>query len=211
MSIPLHDHYLDLLEQASKLVVEKDVETYMRLRTLIREKPNGYESEFRDLFSRYYRFNSAGLTEEFKNRYFDHLFALDPMTDNKPYAEILLDLHQLPDRRGRNTLQCSFVSKMVAILDESYPIYDKYIRGFFGIGVPELSDVRFRIAGFVANLMLIRKTYGAWDKEPAFQNVIERLKEAHPALETCSVQRQADFLIWTIGKNNLYASTGATI
>ncbi|MCE1274893.1 MAG: hypothetical protein LWW75_10310, partial [Chlorobiales bacterium] len=138
-------------------------------------------------------------------------FAIDSINKQDPYTEILMDLFQFQDLQGRQTLQCSFVSKLIAIHDESRPIYDKYVRSFFGLGVPELGGISFRVAGFVANLNLLRNTYHAWEQETTFQEIINKLKSVQPIIENCSVPRLADFLVWTAGKHRLKESVGGIL
>ena len=148
----LNKHQLNLLDVAIAYLREENFSPYLMLKCLLAEKPRGFQADFRQIFENYYGLNAGGVTDAFKDRYFDLLFSLEFQDDVEPYTPILKELYEIPRRKGDKGLQCSFVSKMVAIHDEAYPIFDRHVRDFFGISVPSNGSVDFRIAGFVANL-----------------------------------------------------------
>lgn len=188
-----------LFARAVKKQDPEGLKEYFELKRLLAIGTSAARTEFRNRFAKWYRLNSAGLSDAFKDRYFDHLFAAKPVGQEDPYTAILLDLYKIRRRKGDRALQCSFVSKLVAIHDESRPIFDKYVREFFGIAVPSLGSVEFRVAGFVANLNRIREQYGEWSIDPEFETVFEPLYRKNPGLRECHPHRALDNLIWTIG------------
>jgi hypothetical protein len=202
MSEP-NKYQLILLREATMHLEETNVSPYLTLRYLLTKKPAGFQAEFRRIFESYYGLNSGGLTEAFKNRYFDLLFGLEIQDHDDPHTRILAELYEIPRRKGDKALQCSFVSKLVAIHDESYPIFDRHVSDFFGISVPSNWSLDFRIAGFMENLKHLRNTYQCWSEDSEFQKILLTLKQRHPYLNGCTTPRIADFLVWTVGHNKL--------
>jgi hypothetical protein len=198
-------YQLDLLGEAVKYLKEEDYAPYLKLKHLLAEKPSGFRLEFRRTFESYYVMGAAGLTEDFKNRFFELLFAL-AIRDDDPYTSLLKDLYEYPRRQGDKSLQCSFVSKLVAVHDESRPILDKHVSNFFGIKIPSTGGVDFKISVFVACIGLLRKIYQGWAEDSQFNEILSRLKLRHPRLVNCDTCRVADLLVWTVGREALWDS-----
>jgi hypothetical protein len=95
------------------------------------------------------------------------------------------------------------VSKLVAIHDESRPLYDTYVSRFFGMAPPAVGSIEFRIAGFVENILRIQTEYESWATESHFIQIVEPLIRKCPKLGTCHSIRLCDFLVWTVGANDL--------
>lgn len=202
-------YQLILLGEATKRLEETNVSPYLMLKNLLIKKPAGFQADFRRIFESYYGLNAGGVTDAFKDRYFELLFGLEIQGHDDPHAPILMELYEIPRRKGDKALQCSFVSKLVAVHDESYPIFDRHVSDFFGISVPSNGSVDFRVAGFLANLRYLRETYECWSKDSEFQKVLSTVRQRHPCLKGCTAPRIADFLVWTVGHNKL-GSTPAT-
>ncbi len=201
MSAP-NTYQLRLLGKAVKHLEEKYILAYLDLKRLLAEKPTGYKEKFQEIFVPYYALNSGGLTKDFMTRYFDLLFGLE-IQDDDPYTPFLLELYEIRRRKGDRALQSSFVSKLVAIHDESSPIFDRHVSYFFGITIPRNDSVKFRIAGFVENLKHLRKIYQCWAEDPRFRKILLKVKQKYPGLENCATSRIADFLVWTVGRKKL--------
>ena len=201
--INLNHHQRELLEMASENLKEEEIDTYIKLRTLLPEK----SMVFRNLFKNYYRLNNAFLSEAFEDRFFELLFTLNIKDSTDPYTPILKELYEIPRQKGDKSLQCSFVSKLVAIHDENYPIYDKHISAFFGISVPSYGDVEFRIAGFVNNINWLSMIYNKWSEDDNFRRILVNVRKRYPALDDCKATRIADFLVWTVGSKKLWQNS----
>ena len=178
----------------------EDIEEYIRLRSFVRSGMSGDRAQFELRFSACYGLNSAGLTPEFKVTYFQRLFDHRPGQSDDPYTPILLSLYAIPRHKKDRIVAASFTSKLVAIHDETQPLFDRHVQAFFGMGVPTLEPVEFRIAGFVRNLRQIRTTYETWTQLPAFAEIIDRVRQAHPKLADAHPTRIWDFLVWTTGR-----------
>jgi hypothetical protein len=160
-------------------------------------------NEFRSRFSKYCKLNNSGLTEEFKARYFEMLFAFVPGEQVDPYTPLLLELYTFPRRQGDQTLQASFVSKLIAIHDESRPIFDRQVSNFFGLFVPCVGKVEFRITHFIRHLSYLQGQHESWAGDRRFQSISQQLFLKQPALRNCHASRICDFLVWTVGAEEL--------
>lgn len=198
----LNEHQIARLERAVAKIDPDSVQTILRLRVLLRSKDEADRMKFRDLFAKFYRLNSGGLSEEFKKRYFELLFDFDPHQADV-YTPLLRELYTYPRRQGDYALQGSFVSKLVATHDDSHPVYDKHVSDFFGMSAPSSGSIEFRIAGFVENLNLLRATYLAWIDDPRWRSVFARVSERIPAVDVLHPVRVCDLLVWTIGTNGI--------
>lgn len=194
------DHHWPLLEKAAAAIEKSEFEGYFELKALL---ASGERDAFTKKFANYYRLNSGGLTELFKRVYFDHLFGCSPVGHVDPYTPILLDLYTYERRTGDRTVQASFVSKLIAIHDESRPIFDRHVSNFFGIGVPATGTPEFRIAGFVANLKLIQAHYEEWAADDRFLELRSAVQAKQPKLQHCHSSRVCDLLVWTVGDREL--------
>lgn len=200
--VSFNEYQFARLKQAATLLDPEPVRTILRLRALLRSPEASDRVEFQKLFTKFYRLNIGGLTEAFKKRYFELLFAFDPMQD-EPYTPLLREFYTYQRRQGDYALHGSFVSKLVATQDESRPVYDQHVRSFFGLGAPNSGSVEFRIAGFVANLNVLRATYLAWVEDPRFEDILKLAVEKTMAASELHPVRLCDLLVWTIGAQKI--------
>lgn len=191
-----------LLEKAAERIRPTDFDGYFGLKDLLASKDHKDRREFQRRFASYYRLHNAGLTDAFKKRYFTLFFEFQPRQKD-PYTSLLLELYNIPRRKGDHSIQASFVSKMVAMRDESRPLFDRHVSNFFGLSVPSVGSVQFRIAGFVRNLQYIQANYETWAADDRFRRITTVLFDKHPRLQTCHPTRVCDFLVWTVGDREI--------
>lgn len=197
---------VDLVSQAAAQIRESDIAPYFELRDMLLRNEGHERPLFREQFAKFYGLNAAGVTDIFKARYFELFFDLRVQPGVlPPYEALLLALHPIKRRKGDNILAASFVSKMVAMHDESRPLFDRHVSHFFGIDVPSAGSLEFRIAGFVANLDAIRGRYLAWNRERKFLSIAMALKKRISRLTSCHDVRICDFLVWTVGRQRIGA------
>lgn len=190
------------LTKAIDCVQDKYVCSYHWLFATLRDRPVGFEERFRQEFATYYGLNRAHLGDNFKKAYFDRLFGLKLESGGDPYTEPMIELYGIPRLRGDQALQASFVSKLVAIHDETRPVWDVHVREFFRIEEPPRTDeVRKRIVAYVELLEDLRRTYADWAKNPEFLSIVGQVRAKFPLLAETAPQRVADLLIWSLGKS----------
>ncbi len=175
--------------------LSESIGIYLDLRHMIADSSQAGRMAFQTRFSNYYGLQYAGLTDEWKARYFELLFGFDQIRDVEPYQFLLLELYNIPRRQGDPTLQFSFVSKLVAFHDENCPLWDSKVRDFFGLGPPNFGCPEFRIAGFVENLGEITRRYATWTQDRRFADILANLRSRHPGIAFCHPARLCDFLV----------------
>jgi hypothetical protein len=198
----MEDCELKLLSEAAADLehLSKTSRTYAELRKLLADNSRTSITDFRTKFSKYYGLNHAGLSAQWKDAYFEMLFSFRKRMPKDPHRVALQKLYPLPRLKKDNALQCSFVSKLVAIHDERQPLFDKYVQCYFGLGPPSLTGLTdFRISGFVQNLQEIRRRYETWSHYKPFAQIVDRLRKKVPDLAECHSVRICDFLVWSVG------------
>lgn len=192
-----------LIRAAAGALDSEPVRTYARLRQLLVLEDAQARTEFEAKFTEYYGLKSGGVTPQFREVFFDRLYALRGKAINDPpYAPLLRELYEIPRHKGDKALPCSFVSKLIAIHDESRPLFDRYVSRFFGLAAPQSASLDLRIAGFVSNLAAVRANYDAWIEDARFLEVFEQLRDRIHELENCHLVRICDFLVWHAGKQD---------
>ena len=193
----MDDYEFELLRDAASKIADS-AKTYVNLREMLSDTSSAGKEKFKKEFARYYKLNSAGLTAEWKATYFDLLFAFGEKMPAEPHQVALRKLYPIKNFKERETLQCSFVSKLVNIHDESQPIFDQNVRRYFGIEAPSLSLAEFRITGFIRNLREIGRRYDAWSDDTRFDELIRDLQTNNRDLAKCGRIRICDFLVWQV-------------
>src|SRR5271170_1697001 len=94
----------------------RDFCLYLELKELLPNDGHQARKKFRALFINYYGLNVGGLTDEFKDRFFEILFGCNVIVNGQPdFCTILAELNRIPRKEGDCAMQFSFVSKLVAI------------------------------------------------------------------------------------------------
>ena len=80
---------------------------------------------FQFTYRSFYRLDNAGLTPEFKSRYFELLqeYRIKPID----LKDICVDLYEYKTRKGYNSVQFSFATKLANTIDENYSINEQNI------------------------------------------------------------------------------------
>lgn len=135
-----------LAEQILKILIENYKESFNKLNIESFDVYSFLNNEFKNtkditrnylfqfIFRSFYRLDNAGLTPEFKTIYFELLQEYR----NKPIDlnAICLDLSDYKTRKGLNSIQFSFATKLANTIDDSYPIYDSEVIRLFNFKQP---------------------------------------------------------------------------
>lgn len=94
-----------------------------------------------------------------------------------------------------NRLEMSFVSKMVAIVDPSYPIWDSIVtKGHFGIVAP-YTYAKDRLQKGIEKYEEYCSCYEAYMQTPAAKARIADFEKLFPSVEITDVKK-LDFMLW---------------
>ena len=152
---------------------------------------------FQFVFRSYYRLDNAGLTDEFKKRYFELL--ADKQTD---LEYILSELYKLETLKGKNSIQFSFATKLLHTLDNNKPIFDAEVarvihRSVTGIGKEEKIDSCRSIYNDLIGIY-----YNLINDEGIKKIIFKFRKKFDVSPKRMSDIKVLDFIIWSFGKLN---------
>ena len=181
-----------------KNIDQESVDVYNFLKKEFNESNVNENYLFQFVFRSFYRIDNAGLTPEFKKEYFE---ILEENRNEKQFdfEKVLRRLYSFPNRKGQNTLQFSFVTKMFNTIDDIMPIYDSEVAKMFSMSRPYQAEFEIKLDKYLDQLdtiqngyekiteqNLLPKTVGLFDRE--FKN------------NNLSEMKKLDFIFWSAGK-----------
>jgi|SRR3989344_4480485 len=144
---------------------------------------------FRFVYRSFYGLDNAGLSEECKQEYFG-LFKKRETSLQK----ILEALYHFKTRKGFNTYQFSFATKLIHTIDNNAPIYDSKVHKLFKFP-PRKKEIKWCINTY----NLLKEKYASLLQDNQVQQRIKELKEKY-STQDLSDTKMLDFILWTIGK-----------
>lgn len=155
---------------------------------------------FQFLFRSFYRLDNAGLTTELKTRYFELLQEYR----NKPIdlKAICLDLNNYKTKKGLNSIQFSFATKLANTVDENYPIYDSEVIRLFNFKQPySLKDKNEKIDKYLYQYKYIVEISQKLICNSYIKNIFQEMDSifGNSCIEQGNI-RKLDTLMWGIGK-----------
>jgi len=153
---------------------------------------------FQFVYRSFYRLDNAGLTPEFKTKYFR---ILEETRGSKEFnfEKILKQLYNFPNRKGQNTLQFSFVTKLLNTIDNTLPIYDSEVAKMFCVTRPYVADFNKKLDVYLAHLKCFQTCY----EEVLYKNSLPRTIEKFNvrfSSSKLSEMKKLDFIFWSAGK-----------
>lgn len=158
-------------------------------------------SVFQFVYRSFYRIDNAGLTPDFKRRYFE-LLEGERNAANIDLALITQELYQLPNLRGQNSLQFSFATKLANTVNSANPIYDSEVASVFHFRRPS-NDLTFeeRLAAFVNFYETLRAIYGEIIRENILASTRALFRGTYDqGQQPISDTKILDFVFWKAGK-----------
>lgn len=153
---------------------------------------------FQFVYRSYYRLDNAGLTSEFKKEYFIILQEWR-MSREFDFRAVLERLYRIQNRKGQNTLQFSFATKMANTINDKSPIYDSYVAKMFSLSKPSSKKLEDRISKYLMQLNSIEKGYKQLTEQKLLPNTL-RLFDKTFTSSRLSEMKKLDFIFWSSGK-----------
>lgn len=178
------------LRDAGLLGLEESIRVYEWLEAH-KEKPEN--SVFQFVFRSYYRIDNAGLTSDWKVRYFEFLSQRE-----RSLKTILEGLYHIPTEKKVKSLQFSFATKLLHTLDTSQPIYDSRVAELLGLPVKKGKDFAANINFCLAVYEELREAQQYLLLDKGIKNQIAALKARYNS--QISDEKALDFLLWSAGK-----------
>lgn len=153
---------------------------------------------FQFVYRSFFRLDNAGLTPEFKTEYFE-LLETNRKEKQFNFEKILKRLFDFPNRKGQNTLQFSFTTKMFNMIDNLMPIYDSEVAKMFGFSRPYNTEFEKKIDKYLYQFDVISKGYNEIRNERLLTKTIELFDDRFKK-NNLSEMKKIDFIFWSAGK-----------
>ena len=193
---------IEFIESNSTEIVEnietESIEVYSFLKEQFEKSNVTGNYLFQFVYRNFYRLDNAGLTSQFKTEYFK---ILEENRNNKifHFDEILKRLYNFPNRKGQNTLQFSFVTKMLNTIDNKMPIYDSEVAKMFSVSRPNSTDFEKKLDLYLEQLNVIQESYEQIINHNKLPNVSQRFDEKFKS-HNLDEMKKLDFIFWSAGK-----------
>jgi hypothetical protein len=142
--------------------------------------------DFQRTFNGFYRVRRSS---QWRSAFFGLLESAKAKTIDFPEA-----LKEINRRTGR--VEASFASKLVATLDPSMPVVDKFVLEYFDLPLPRwgLADREFKTIGLYRDLC---DRYGTFIKSPTGKLIRELFDGRYPCSEVSELKK-IDLVLWQI-------------
>ena len=173
----------------------ESVDVYLFLKDEYKKGNIKDNTVFQFVFRSYYRLDNAGLTDEFKKRYFELL--ADKQTDLKT---ILWDLYEFPTRRNLKAVQFSFATKLLHTLDNNKPIFDAEVARVIHESVTGGSaEEKINLCRNIYDDLI--RIYSNLIKDKEIKKIISEFrKKFSVSAERMTDIKVLDFIVWSLGK-----------
>ena len=187
---PLSDETFVRLRDAGLLGLEESIRVYEWLEV---HKAGPENPVFQFVFRSYYRVDNAGLTTDWKVRYFEFLSRRE-----SGLRTILEGLYHIPTARKVKSLQFSFATKLLHTLDSGQPIYDSKVAELLDLPVKKGKDFTANIDACIAVYEDLREAQRQLLLDEGVKGKIAALKARYGS--RISDEKALDFLLWSAGK-----------
>lgn len=194
--------YAQINANAATLVRERRlpdaVRAYAHLRARFGETDVQKDGDFRRRYRIFWALNVARLGESWLNRYFGLLEDLKGQRDVSLEAIVRELSSGAESGHGGGSLQFSFASKLLHMLDPAQPIYDRLIANFYFFDPPiaqRAFDERLRV--LLHFYEFVRTDYRRVLAEGKLADAIRSFRSVHADARTFTDEKVIDFLVWT--------------
>ena len=148
---------------------------------------NNFQREYKI----FYQLNTAGLSDEQKQKYFGLL------SNKADRLETILDaLYKMPTRKNLHSIQFSFATKLLHTLDVNQPIYDSNVGKMFDLKVVG-SNKEQKIRSCLEIYNFLKSTYRSLLSDSKIRSLISAFREEFGYGENdMSDTKVLDFIIW---------------
>ena len=176
---------------------KREVRPYVWLTRNLRDRSVSADEAYQREYSSYWGLNGAGLGKEFRDAYFCHLEELK--RDSKPGVEsveaVARRLWKVPvNRSGRRSLQFSFASKLVHMVNPNLPLYDSRVEDFYFLPPTSASE---KLEAKMESYRFLVEEYDRVLTDGILSSSIQKFRDKfHPDSACYSDIKIIDTLIW---------------
>jgi len=154
--------------------------------------------EFQRVYRRYWQLNPARLSEGYLTAYFGHLEQLKGQPEYVTVEAVARHLLPIPTHgNGRQSLQFSFASKLVHMLNPEQPVYDSMVERFFFLPTGRTNETtEQKIARLLISYEFLHAEYGRVLEQALLAQAIARFRERFLVNAAYTDRKIIDTLIW---------------
>ncbi|MGV8946260.1 MAG: hypothetical protein ACOH1N_07515 [Lutibacter sp.] len=177
---------------------QESIDVYDFIKSEFKKSDINENHLFQFVFRSFYRIDNAGLTPEFKKEYFK---ILEQYRNEKQFdfEKVLRRLFSFPNRKGQNTLQFSFVTKMFNTIDDIMPIYDSEVAKIFSLSRPYQSEFEIKLDKYLDQLDKIKIGYEQIIEQNLLPKTIGLFDQVFKDIKLPEMKK-LDFIFWSAGK-----------
>jgi len=182
-------------------ISHESIDVYLFLSNEFQKSDVRYNYLFKIVFRSFYRLDNAGLTDEFKDRYFELLEEAKNL-ENIDFKYLARELHKYPNRKGNKTLQFSFISKIANTVEPSYPLYDSGVAILYGFSHPHnYKSFEVRLSEYLQFYAILKSDYEKALSESILRYALNMFEGAfQKKASRVPIVKKIDFLLWSAGK-----------
>ena len=176
---------------------ESEVRPYVWLTCNLHNRNVSNDEEYQRKYSYYWALNGAGLGKEFRDAYFCKLEELkqNSKTDDKTVEAVARWLWEAPvNRSGRRSLQFSFASKLVHMINPDLPLYDSRVEDFYFLPPTSASE---KLEAKMESYRFLVEEYNRVLADGILSSSIQKFRDKFDPDSACySDIKVIDTLIW---------------
>ena len=202
MTKTTHLEIIEKLDRNQEKIInnldQESIDVYLWLKNEYEKRGVTSNTVFQFVFRSYYSLDGAGLGEKLKSRYFELL-----AQEEKDLNVILKELSKIPTQLHPHTVQFSFATKLIHMIDNSKPIYDKWVAAIIHKTVTgKNAEEKIESAKGIFNYL--EELYGNLLGDEKTKKVIEEFRKQFKVdNRKIADQKILDFLIWSLGRLGL--------
>lgn len=194
---------LSEIEVSSERIVDfigrESVDVYVFLSAIFDGGSISKNLVFQFVYRSFYGLDDAGLTSEFKSKYFALLEETRGVLE-PDLPSLARTLHPILHSRGYKSLQFSFVTKIAHTVNHQLPIYDRKIAALFGFEAPH-GELEGSLTKYMAFYEKLRRLYAAIRSENLLPKSRALFADRYsPSSSKVSDTKALDFIFWSSGK-----------
>lgn len=181
-------------------IQEESLATYCFIHNQWNESSAVENKLFQFVFRSFYRLDNAGLTVEFKNKYFE---LLEDARGNEPDIKSICEtLYDIENRKGSKSLQFSFATKLANTVNPMMPIYDSEVAKMYGYKPPlPYKPLDQRIEKLLKFYEHLAGDYRKLLREGALEITLNTFDQNFPSYrDKLVINKKLDFVVWSAGK-----------
>lgn len=187
-----------------KLIPQKGVNNYLTIGEYFLKGNVKNNKEFHNIFKSFYGLNIAHLTQQFDDSYFTKFDKYrGQIITEETINSFLKEWYDIPNSRECNTVQFSFLSKLLHTIDNDKIIYDKWVRILFGLkDVSSIKGLSFqeKVNIYYEQYQQLQNAYKVLIDSGDLDSLIVKFEKSFPQSIGISKVKKIDFIFWKAGK-----------